>query len=195
MPLEASGCKERRRCVIRRRRYRRLPAIAPLLPGGRGEEAVGILTDEMQRVVREQKLGYVATVCPDGTPQPLPKGTKRSWDENRLVFADIASPRTVADCAATRPSRSTSSTRSPAGVTASRAGGRSTTGRDSQRGRRLVPPQRHREPRFARSSWSKLRGRGRWFPRPTIWGRPRQRYGRDGRTLSREARLGPTGTT
>jgi len=73
------------------------PAALPPLPGDRGEEAVGILTDEMQRVVREQKLGYVATVCPDGTPNLSPKGTTAVWDENRLVFADIASPRSVAN--------------------------------------------------------------------------------------------------
>ena len=29
---------------------------------------MGILTDDMQRVVREQRLAFVATVCPDGTP-------------------------------------------------------------------------------------------------------------------------------
>src|SRR5215207_7498905 len=51
----------------------------------------------MQLVVREQKLGYVATVCPDGTPNLSPKGTTAVWDENRLVFADIASPRSVAN--------------------------------------------------------------------------------------------------
>ena len=58
---------------------------------------MGILTDEMQRVVREQKLGYVATVCPDGTPNLSQKGTTAVWDEHRLVFADIASPRSVAN--------------------------------------------------------------------------------------------------
>jgi uncharacterized protein len=70
---------------------------SPPLPRDRGEEAVGILTEEMQRVVREQKLGYVATVCPDGTPNLSPKGTTAVWDEHRLVFADIASPRSVAN--------------------------------------------------------------------------------------------------
>ncbi|HIM48303.1 MAG TPA: pyridoxamine 5'-phosphate oxidase family protein, partial [Dehalococcoidia bacterium] len=29
---------------------------------------MGVLTDDMKRVVREQRLGYIATVCPDGTP-------------------------------------------------------------------------------------------------------------------------------
>jgi hypothetical protein len=26
---------------------------------------MGILTDDMKRIVREQRLGYIATVCPD----------------------------------------------------------------------------------------------------------------------------------
>jgi uncharacterized protein len=33
------------------------------------------LTEDMQRVVREQSLGFVATVRPDGTPALSPKGT------------------------------------------------------------------------------------------------------------------------
>ena len=53
------------------------------------------LTEDMQRVVREQRLGYVATVCPDGTPNVSPKGTLTVWDADHLVFADIRSPRTI----------------------------------------------------------------------------------------------------
>jgi len=56
---------------------------------------VGILTEEMQRFVRAQRLGYVATVCPDGTPNLSPKGTTTVWDADHLVFADLCSPRTV----------------------------------------------------------------------------------------------------
>jgi uncharacterized protein len=56
---------------------------------------MGILTDDMRRVVEEQRLGFVATVCPDGTPNVSPKGTTAVWDDNHLVFADIRSPRTV----------------------------------------------------------------------------------------------------
>jgi len=56
---------------------------------------VGILTAEMQRFVRVQRLGYVATVCPDGTPNLSPKGTTTVWDEDHLVFADICSPGTI----------------------------------------------------------------------------------------------------
>ena len=55
---------------------------------------MGILTADMQRVVREQRLGYVATVCPDGTPSLSPKGTTTVWDVDHLVFAVIRSPGT-----------------------------------------------------------------------------------------------------
>jgi uncharacterized protein len=57
---------------------------------------VGILTEGMQRVV-EAELGFVATVCPDGSPNVSPKGTIAVWDDDNLVFADIASPVTVAN--------------------------------------------------------------------------------------------------
>jgi uncharacterized protein len=56
---------------------------------------MGILTAEMQRVVNEQRLGFIATVCPDGTPNLSPKGTTAVWDADHLIFADIHSPNTV----------------------------------------------------------------------------------------------------
>lgn len=56
---------------------------------------MGILTSDMRRMVREQRLAYVATVCPDGTPSLSPKGTTTVWDDDHLVFADSRSPRTV----------------------------------------------------------------------------------------------------
>jgi hypothetical protein len=58
---------------------------------------MGILTEEMQRVVRDQRLGFVATVCEDGTPNLSPKGTTTVWDDDHLIFADICSPGTVAN--------------------------------------------------------------------------------------------------
>jgi predicted pyridoxine 5'-phosphate oxidase superfamily flavin-nucleotide-binding protein len=58
---------------------------------------VGILTNDMMRVVNEQQLGFIATVCPDGTPNLSPKGTTAVWDDEHLVFADICSPNTVAN--------------------------------------------------------------------------------------------------
>lgn len=58
---------------------------------------MGILTEDMKRVVREQRLGFVATVAPDGRPNLSPKGTTAVWDDDHLVFADIHSPGTVAN--------------------------------------------------------------------------------------------------
>jgi len=57
----------------------------------------GPLTEDMRRVIAEQKLAFVATVCPDGTPNLSPKGTIAVWDETHLVFVDIRSPGTVAN--------------------------------------------------------------------------------------------------
>jgi predicted pyridoxine 5'-phosphate oxidase superfamily flavin-nucleotide-binding protein len=51
----------------------------------------------MKRLLDEQRLGFVATVCPDGTPNLSPKGTTAVWDDDRLVFADIHSPGTIAN--------------------------------------------------------------------------------------------------
>ena len=56
---------------------------------------MAILTQEVKEFVKQAKLGFVATVCPDGTPNLSPKGTTIVWDDEHLVFADIHSPDTV----------------------------------------------------------------------------------------------------
>ena len=56
---------------------------------------MAILTKEMKQFVREQRLGFIATVCPDNTPNLSPKGTLTVWDNEHLVFADIRSPGTI----------------------------------------------------------------------------------------------------
>ena len=58
---------------------------------------MGVLTDDMKRVVLEQRLGYHATVCPDGTPNLSPKGTTSVFDDDHLFFAEIRSPLTVSN--------------------------------------------------------------------------------------------------
>ena len=58
---------------------------------------MGILTEDMKRLISEQRLGFVATVCPDGTPNLSPKGTTAVWDDDHIVFADIRSPATVSN--------------------------------------------------------------------------------------------------
>lgn len=47
---------------------------------------MGTLTEDMRRVVEEQRLGFVATVRPDGTPNLSPKGTT-AVPGDRLIFA------------------------------------------------------------------------------------------------------------
>lgn len=58
---------------------------------------MGLLTDEMRNFINYQKLGYVATVCPDNSPNLSPKGTIMVLDDTHLVFADIKSPNTIAN--------------------------------------------------------------------------------------------------
>ena len=60
------------------------------------------LDADMQRVVRDVALGFVATVGEDATPNLSPKGTTTVWDEEHLVFLDICSPGTVANIEAGR---------------------------------------------------------------------------------------------
>jgi uncharacterized protein len=54
-----------------------------------------MLTADMKRVVREQRLGFVATVSADGTPNVSPKATFTVLDDATLAFAEIRSPGTL----------------------------------------------------------------------------------------------------
>lgn len=56
---------------------------------------MAVLTEPMMALVRLQRLGYVATVSPDGSPNVSPKGSLTIWDDSHLVFADVDSPHTV----------------------------------------------------------------------------------------------------
>ena len=60
---------------------------------------MGILTDDMKRALTEQRLIFVATVCPDGTPNLSPKATTMIWDDDHILFADLASPGTMRNLA------------------------------------------------------------------------------------------------
>jgi predicted pyridoxine 5'-phosphate oxidase superfamily flavin-nucleotide-binding protein len=56
---------------------------------------MGILTEEMKRVVTEIQLCYAATVTPDGKPNLSPKGSITVLGDDELGFADLASPGTI----------------------------------------------------------------------------------------------------
>ena len=57
------------------------------------------ISDSLKKFLDEQKLGYVATVSPDGTPNLSPKGTIIAWDKTTIAFADIRSPNTMKNLA------------------------------------------------------------------------------------------------
>lgn len=50
-------------------------------------------------IIQEWRLGFVATVGRDGTPNVSPKGTFVVLNERNVAFGEIASPRTVANIA------------------------------------------------------------------------------------------------
>jgi predicted pyridoxine 5'-phosphate oxidase superfamily flavin-nucleotide-binding protein len=54
-----------------------------------------ILTPDMKRVIEEQRLGFVATVSPDGSPNVAPKGTFVVLDDRTIAFGEIRSPGTI----------------------------------------------------------------------------------------------------
>jgi len=53
------------------------------------------ISESVKIFLNGQKLGYVATVSENGTPNLSPKGTIIAWDESTLAFADIRSPNTM----------------------------------------------------------------------------------------------------
>src|SRR4051794_27569776 len=58
---------------------------------------MGIITPDMRKIVDSAKLAFVATVCEDGSPNLSPKGSLRVYDDDHLVFMNMASPTTVAN--------------------------------------------------------------------------------------------------
>ncbi len=54
-----------------------------------------MITPAMRAMVDRQRLGFVATVNADGTPNLSPKGTVIVWDDHHLLWVDIRSPRTI----------------------------------------------------------------------------------------------------
>jgi hypothetical protein len=56
-----------------------------------------VITPEIAAVVHQQRLGFHATVCADGTPNLSPKGTTAVYDPEHLMFAELRSPQTLAN--------------------------------------------------------------------------------------------------
>jgi len=53
------------------------------------------LTDEAKTAIREIRPSLVATASKTGRPNVSAKGSLRVLDDDHVVFADVASPRTV----------------------------------------------------------------------------------------------------
>ncbi len=53
------------------------------------------IPSSVQKFLNDQKLGYVATVSDNGSPNLSPKGTIIAWDDSIIAFADIRSPNTI----------------------------------------------------------------------------------------------------
>jgi len=58
---------------------------------------MGILTQEMKDFVNKQRMGFVATVGPDNSPNLSPKGTTVVFDDEHLVFTGIRSDHTLSN--------------------------------------------------------------------------------------------------
>ena len=54
-----------------------------------------MLTTEIGDFLNRSKLGFVATVSPNGKPNISPKGTIIRWNDKTLAFANIRSPDTI----------------------------------------------------------------------------------------------------
>ncbi len=55
------------------------------------------LTEEAKKAIEEIRPSMVATVSKEGKPNVSPKGSLSVLDDEHVVFADIASPGTVAN--------------------------------------------------------------------------------------------------
>ena len=146
---------------------------------------MGLLTADMKRVVEEQRLGFVATVCPDGTPNLSPKGTTAVWDDDHLVFANIRSPGTLANLRQNANVevnvvdpflRKGYRFKGVASVLESGALYDKAIAFYKERGPVTAPS--------ARSSWCKFKARSRSIRRPTISASPKTRFALGGSATS-----------
>ena len=57
------------------------------------------LTEDMKRIVEEQRLGFVASINADGTPNLSPKVTFAVIDGGSIGYCEITSPQTMRNIA------------------------------------------------------------------------------------------------
>jgi hypothetical protein len=56
-----------------------------------------ILDQDIKVIINDSMLCFVATVNKDGSPNLSPKSTLKVYDDNHLIFANIASPKTISN--------------------------------------------------------------------------------------------------
>lgn len=55
------------------------------------------INEKMKRVVGEQRLGFMATVCEDGIPNLSPKSLTFVLDDEHLAIGEVRSPGTISN--------------------------------------------------------------------------------------------------
>ena len=58
---------------------------------------MGKLSDKIKETIAEIRPGIIATASKDGKPNVSAKGSFRVLDDEHVIFADIHSPRTIAN--------------------------------------------------------------------------------------------------
>ncbi len=58
---------------------------------------MGKLSDSVKETIAEIRLAIIATASKDGKPNVSAKGSFRVLNDDHVVFADISSPRTIAN--------------------------------------------------------------------------------------------------
>jgi predicted pyridoxine 5'-phosphate oxidase superfamily flavin-nucleotide-binding protein len=56
-----------------------------------------MLDDDMKAIIASANLSFAATTNSDGSPNLSPKSTLRPWRDDKLIFANLASPGTMAN--------------------------------------------------------------------------------------------------
>lgn len=56
---------------------------------------MSILSESIQNFVAQQRLGFLATVCPDGTPNLSPKGLTFVYSDEAIVMGEVRSPNSI----------------------------------------------------------------------------------------------------
>jgi predicted pyridoxine 5'-phosphate oxidase superfamily flavin-nucleotide-binding protein len=69
-------------------------ADAAILSGG---VMMAKLPEEAKKIIAEIHPAFVATATKDGKPNVSPKGSFRVLDDEHVIFAEMASPRTIAN--------------------------------------------------------------------------------------------------